>query len=141
MLIICLMNQKFLSDTVGCKSARQGDYTDDVCCLLTLLPAEGTGPKWHRSGQDQGFPSSQAVHWTLEVQQARETIHCTPFSPASAASWSPCSWAEVAAAHPNPRTPASPLPWVCLCLFRPLDSKICSECICGPQVPCSSSAA
>lgn len=141
MLIISLTIQKFPNDTFSCECARQGDYADKSSHLLTLPPAEGTGPRRHRSGEDQSFLPRQAVCWSLEVQQAKGSIHCTPSSPTSTASWSCCSWAEIVVAHPNPRTPASPIPWVCVCLFWPPDCKTCSECICSPQAPCSSLAA
>lgn len=72
------MIQKFLSDTVGCKSARKGDYTDEICCLLTLPPAEGTGPKWHRSGQDQSFPPSQAGPWRCRGLGRASIAHLFP---------------------------------------------------------------
>lgn len=30
-----------------------------------------SGPRWHQSGEDYGFPQSQAVHWISEVQQPK----------------------------------------------------------------------
>ncbi|PKU47544.1 hypothetical protein llap_2186 [Limosa lapponica baueri] len=46
------------SDTFSCENARQDEYMDRSSCLLALPPAEETGPRWHRSGEDQSFPPS-----------------------------------------------------------------------------------
>lgn len=92
--------------------------------------------RWGQGGID--LEKTRASHQAgLDLAGAagyRGSIHCTPFSPASTTSWSHCSWAEVAAACPSPKTPASPLPWVCLCPFRPLDCKTCSGCTCSLQL-------